>query len=45
MADVWVMVIRQRKHIAGVPDTAKQGEMAFGAEQPRVDMSDILFHR
>lgn len=39
------MVIRQREHVAGVPDTARQGEMASGAQQPRVGVSNILFHR
>ena len=44
-AGVWVMVIRQTEHVAGVPDTARQGKMASGAQQPEIGVSDILCHR
>lgn len=44
-AGVWVMVIRQRERVAGVPVTARQGEMASRAQQPGTSAVDILCHK
>lgn len=44
-AGVWVMVIRPRERVAGVPVTARQGEMASRAQQPGTSVSDISCHK
>lgn len=44
-AGVWVMMIRQTVHVAGVAVTARQGKMASGAQQQGMSASDTLCHR